>query len=101
YLFIAAEEGQKLDTRDIEGFFQYVLERIDLGRDIHFYTKTTIDTLDYSGEGLNSGSKVVFAACGDVKRKLCREVPEPLKHLRRFERPRLVMLGIVAIEGPT
>ena len=57
YLFIAAEEGQKLDTRDIEGFFQYVLERIDLGRDIHFYTKTTIDTLDYSGEGLNSGTK--------------------------------------------
>lgn len=100
YLFIAAEEERKLDTHDIENFFGYMLERIDLSRDIHFYTKTTIDTLDYTGDGLNSGSKVVFAACGDVKRELCRDVPEPLKHLRHFERPRLVMPGVIAIEGP-
>lgn len=45
----------------------YILERIDLQRDIHFQTNTTIDTLDYSGTGLNTGSKVVFAAVGDKK----------------------------------
>ena len=73
------KKSATLDMHDIEDFFGYMLERIDLSRDIHFQTNTTIDTLDYSGDGLNSGSKVVFAACGDVKRELCRDVPEPLK----------------------
>jgi len=34
---------------------------IDLKRDLHFYTKTTIDTLDYSGNNINEGSKLVLA----------------------------------------
>jgi 4-hydroxy-3-polyprenylbenzoate decarboxylase len=77
-----------------------MLERIDLHRDIHFQTNTTIDTLDYSGTGLNTGSKVVFAAFGDKKRELCTEVPDMLKDLGEFKQPRLVMPGIVALEGP-
>ncbi|HBW37369.1 UbiD family decarboxylase [Desulfosporosinus sp. BICA1-9] len=100
YLFITAEENQPLDThREVE-FLTYILERIDLHRDIHFQTNTTIDTLDYSGTGLNTGSKVVIAAYGDPKRDLCRSVPDQLKDLRAFKNPRLVMPGIVAIEGP-
>lgn len=100
YLFITAEDDRPLDTHDIAGFMAYILERIDLRRDIHFYTNTTIDTLDYSGTGLNSGSKVVLAAYGDAKRELCREVPDGLKDLRGYENPRLVMPGVVAIQGP-
>jgi len=100
YLFIAAEENQPLSTHREAEFLQYVLERIDLRRDLHFQTNTTIDTLDYSGTGLNTGSKVVFAACGDKKRELCKEVPEPLKDLRNFRNPRLAMPGVVALEGP-
>lgn len=99
YLFIAAEEDVPLDTHKVEEFFMYVLERIDLRRDLHFQTNTTIDTLDYSGTGLNLGSKVIFAACGEKKRTLCRQVPEPLKDLRHFVNPRLIMPGVVAIEG--
>lgn len=99
YLFITAEESQALDSHDIVGFMNYILERMDLRRDIHFYTNTTIDTLDYSGTGLNSGSKVVLAAYGDKKRELCREVPEVLKELRGFKNARLVMPGVVAIQG--
>lgn len=67
---------------------------------MHFQTNTTIDTLDYSGTGLNTGSKVIFAACGDKKRELCKEVPEQLKDLRDFRNPRLAMPGVVALEGP-
>ncbi|WP_096200549.1 UbiD family decarboxylase [Bacillus sp. FJAT-45350] len=99
YLFIAAEEEKPLSTHDEVDFLSYLLERIDLHRDIHFQTNTTIDTLDYSGTGLNTGSKVIFAACGDKKRDLCKEVPEELKGLRNFHNPRLVMPGIVAIES--
>ncbi|MGO4887627.1 UbiD family decarboxylase [Anaerobacillus sp. MEB173] len=99
YLFITAEDGQPLDTHNEVDFITYILERIDLHRDIHFQTNTTIDTLDYSGTGLNTGSKVVFAAYGDKKRDLCMEVPEQLKELREFEGARLIMPGVVAIQG--
>ena len=100
YVFITAEENQPINTHHEVNFLTYILERIDLHRDIHFYTNTTIDTLDYSGTGLNSGSKVVFAAYGDKKRELCREVPREFTELRGFEHARLVMPGIVAIQGP-
>lgn len=71
YVFIAArEDDESLSTNNISGFLKHILERIDFQGDVHFYTNTTIDTLDYSGDGLNSGSKVVFAAVGEVKRKL-------------------------------
>ncbi len=65
---------------------------------MHFYTHTTIDTLDYSGTSLNSGSKVVFAAYGDAKRNLCKEAPWQLKNLQHFKNAKLAMPGIVCIE---
>lgn len=100
YLFMTAEENQPLDTHKEAEFLTYILERLDLKRDIHFQTNTTIDTLDYSGTGLNTGSKVVIVAYGDKKRDLCTEVPENLKELGEFINPQLVIPGVVALEGP-
>lgn len=100
YLFITAEEERSLDAHNEVDFLTYILEKIDLHRDIHFQTNTTIDTLDYSGTGLNTGSKVIFAAYGDKKRDLCREIPDNLEELQEYDNPRLVMPGIVAIKGP-
>lgn len=100
YLVIAAEEREPVSTHDEQKFFAYVLERLDLRRDIHFQTMTTIDTLDYSGTGLNEGSKVIFAACGERKRTLCADVPVELGELRTFAQARLVMPGVVALQGP-
>lgn len=100
YLFITAEDKESLDTHKEIEFMTHILERVDLRRDIHFQTNTTIDTLDYSGTGLNTGSKVVIAAYGDKKRNLCKEIPEQLKDLINFNNARLVMPGIVAVEGP-
>ncbi|WP_400163579.1 UbiD family decarboxylase [Brevibacillus sp. TJ4] len=100
YLFITAEQERPLDTHDEVDFLGYILERIDLRRDLHFHTNTTIDTLDYSGTGLNSGSKVVFAAYGEKKRDLCKEVPEVLKELGNFENAQWVMPGVVALQAP-
>lgn len=98
FLFITADDKNKLNTHNITDYFKYILERIDLSRDIHFYTKTSIDTLDYSGEGLNTGSKVVLAAYGDVKRELSNEVPECLLSLQHFTNAKLVMPGVVALQ---
>ncbi|WP_379142896.1 UbiD family decarboxylase [Paenibacillus sp. sgz500992] len=100
YLFITAEEDRAISTHNVVDFLTYILERINLHRDIHFQTNTTIDTLDYSGTGINSGSKVIFAAVGEQKRNLCTEVPEVLSRLKGFGEARMVMPGIVALQGP-
>ncbi len=98
FLFITADETNTIKAHAVEVFFHYVLSRIDLTRDIHFYTNTTIDTLDYSGDGLNSGSKVVFAAYGEVKRTLATEVPEAIQQLQQFAGPKLVLPGVVCLQ---
>lgn len=98
FLFITADDTNQLTTHNVQAYLEFVLERIDLKRDIHFYTNTTIDTLDYSGTGLNSGSKVVFAAYGDKKRDLCKEVPSVLNELNGFYNAKIVMPGIIALQ---
>lgn len=103
FLFICDDEGQKREgvtTKDIPRFFKYILERIDLKRDLHFQTKTTIDTLDYSGTGWNEGSKVVIAACGEKRRTLGTEVPQNLHLPDGFSHPKVVLPGILAIKSP-
>lgn len=99
FLFITADDENKFSTNDIEAYFNYVLQRIDLKRDIHFYTNTTIDTLDYSGTALNSGSKVVMAAYGEILRQLATEVPDRLNHLQGFENAKIVLPGVVALQA--
>jgi 4-hydroxy-3-polyprenylbenzoate decarboxylase len=98
FLFITSDPENKLNTKSIPEYFKFIFERIDLSRDIHFYTKTTIDTLDYSGESLNSGSKVVFAAYGDKKRNLANEIPDYLKDIAGIDNCKLVAPGIVALK---
>lgn len=98
FLFIAADDTNQLKAHHVFDFMKYVLERINLQRDIHFHTNTTIDTLDYSGTGLNTGSKVVLAAYGEPIRELATEVPAVLNGLIQFENPKLVMPGVIAIK---
>ncbi|MEY2916960.1 MAG: hypothetical protein RIS73_674 [Bacteroidota bacterium] len=98
FLFITADDENKLNTDNIENYLRFILERINLTRDIHFYTNTTIDTLDYSGTGLNSGSKVVLAAYGEKLRMLATIIPDCLNNLHGFENAILVMPGIVALQ---
>lgn len=101
FLWIAADNRGHLSVTDIPSFMQYVLERIDWRRDVHFHTKTTIDTLDYSGGTLNQGSKVVLAACGEAKRTLGREVPLFFKEIQYFENPQMIIPGILALQAPS
>ncbi|MFN8407578.1 MAG: UbiD family decarboxylase [Sphingobacteriaceae bacterium] len=102
YLFIAAKQDDpSLDVHNISAFLEHILERIDFNRDLHFHTQTTIDTLDYSGTDLNTGSKVVFAATGTPKRKLHTELPDQFTLPRPFHAFKLVIPGIIAIEAPS
>ncbi len=73
-LIVAREDCPALDIHNVDDFLRHLLERVDWQRDLHFQTCTTIDTLDYSGSGLNQGSKVVIAAVGPARRTLPTEV---------------------------
>ncbi len=98
YLFIGChEDDPTLSTHDIPGFFHHILSRIDLSRDLHYQTRTTIDTLDYSGDGWNAGSKLVIAARGPVIRKLATALPSGLDLPPTCKRIDLILPGIVGV----
>ena len=97
YLFICDDEDHP-NVNDERAYFTHFLERVDWERDLHFQTKTTIDTLDYSGEGLNEGSKVVLAAAGEVKRKLTEILPT-IELPSGFLNPKLVSIGNLVVQG--
>lgn len=104
FLFIVAEQDDpSLDLHDIAAFMQHVLRRVDWTTDLHFQTRTTIDTLDYSGSGLNEGSKVVVPAAGPVRRELPRELPREFSLPEQFgiHSPRVVLPGVLVLQGPS
>ena len=90
----------QIDVNNIEQFFVRMLERVDWQRDLHFQTRTTIDTLDYSGSGFNEGSKVVVAAAGPAIRELGTSVPSELRLPEGFSNPSVCLPGVLAITAP-
>jgi 4-hydroxy-3-polyprenylbenzoate decarboxylase len=101
YLLLAAhEDDPKLDVHDVPAFLRHLLERVDWRRDLHFQTATTLDTLDYSGTGLNEGSKLVVAAAGPRKRALAAQLPAELHLPAGFRDPRVCLPGVLAVEAP-
>ncbi len=101
YLFIVSGgDCPGLDAHYVREFLGCLLARADWRRDCHFHTETTIDTLDYSGSGFNSGSKLVVAARGPAMRDLPTELPAGIPLPHGFANPRVCLPGVVAVEGP-
>lgn len=97
YLWIT--DAQELDIQDVQAFFTYMLQRVDWRSDLHFHTRTTIDTLDYSGDSLHSGSKLVVAAVGPPRRGLDAEWDSNIALPSNWTRPRMAMPGVVCVEA--
>lgn len=102
YLWIIdSADDPKLEIHDVKKFMTHVLERVDWTRDLHFQTKTTMDSLDYSGSGLNAGSKVVIAARGRARRKLRASVSDLEVALPSgFSNLRMIFPGAAVVQGP-
>ncbi|WP_147821091.1 UbiD family decarboxylase [Salidesulfovibrio onnuriiensis] len=101
YVLISAkEDAPDLSAHDMPSFFDNLLRRIDLSRDLHFITRTTIDTLDYSGISLNQGSKVVISVAGPHKRELGTELPADFRLPKGFGSPTVFAPGILLVSGP-
>lgn len=101
FLFIVDQNNNTPSTHQLPEYFMYLLERINWNRDVHFHTQTSIDTLDYSGTGLNTGSKVVFAACGAPIRTLINKVPDYYNRISMIKGAQLVFPGVIAISTTT
>ena len=103
YLFVVAkEDNPELKLDNVGEVFRHVLERVDWSSDLHFQTCTTINTLDYSGDRLNRGSKVVIAAAGKPQRVLPvgLDARMRLPEDQGFRDPRVFLPGILVVEGP-
>ncbi len=96
-LIVAGDDAPDLDIHDIPAFLRHWLERVDWREDLHFQTRTTIDTLDYSGHGLNRGSKVVMAAAGPQRRSLPSTLPPDFRLPEGFRDPRVALPGILCV----
>ena len=99
-MIIAKEDNPQLDIHHIDAFMAHLLERVDWARDLHFQTRTTMDTLDYSGSGFNEGSKVVIAAAGTKCRDLSSELPREMSLPQGFSNPSVCLPGIIAVQAP-
>ena len=102
YLFIVAKEDDpNLDVRQVPEFLRHVLERVDWRQHLHFHTSTTIDTLDYTGDSLNQGSKLVIAVAGPQRRTLPVAIDSRIRipAVLGF-RDRVCLPGILVIAGP-
>lgn len=101
YLFIVNHhDDTALDIHDIEAFLCHLLKRVDWTHDLHFQTCTTIDTLDYTGTGINEGSKLVVAAVGEPRRELPTTVPGDLNLPEGFSNPHVCIPGVLAVQAP-
>ena len=100
YVFICAREDDPgLSAHDIPHFFKHLLERANWQRDLHFITRVTMDTLDYSGISLNQGSKLVLAVAGPKLKALADTLPTNLSLPKAFSRPRVFAPGIMLLES--
>ena len=101
YLLICAhEDNPSLDINDPKAFLIHLLERIDFSSGLHFLTETSMDTLDYSTQNVNQGSKLIMAAAGEKRRSLNVEFPPSFSLPHEFTEPRLVAPGMALIQGP-
>ena len=70
FLFLT---NQKVDLRNFPATLQHVLERTHPETDLYVFPNLSMDTLDYTGPGVNRGSKGVWLGLGDPYRALPRE----------------------------
>jgi 4-hydroxybenzoate decarboxylase subunit C len=85
------------DLRDFKSLFENILARFDAKRDLHIFSQTAFDTLDYASGKINHGSKAILMGVGDAKRELPREFRGSLPSGIRAAEP--FCGGCLVVEG--
>ena len=56
------------DLKDFKSLFEHILARADWNRDLHIFSQTAFDTLDYASGKINHGSKAILMGLGEATR---------------------------------
>jgi 4-hydroxy-3-polyprenylbenzoate decarboxylase len=100
YLWILDQAAEpSLDIEEISAFFQACLKRVDWRRDLHFHTRTTMDTLDYTGDHLNQGSKLIIAASRERVRDLPERIDGELHLPADWRDARIAIPGVLVVSS--
>ena len=87
------------DLRDFRSLFEHILARVEWNRDLHIFSQTAFDTLDYASGKVNYGSKAILMGLGDAKRELPREfagkLPAGIRAAEQY------CAGCLVVEGDT
>ncbi len=99
YLFITFDSSNTLTIKPYQQFFNYILARVVWAENLHFITNTTMDTLDYSANSLNEGSKLLISIGEKKQRNVCEALPDSL--LKYFSRDKIFLIndGILIVES--
>ncbi|MCC6451524.1 MAG: UbiD family decarboxylase [Acidobacteria bacterium] len=85
------------NLRDFKPLFEHILERVDWRTDLHIFSRTAFDTLDYASGKINHGSKAILMGVGEKRRELPSEfrgeLPPKIRAAEPFCRGCLVLEG--------
>ena len=87
------------NLRDFKSLFEHILERTEWQRDLHIFSQTAFDTLDYASGKVNYGSKAILMGTGEAKRELTRKFRGDLPN--GIERIEIFCGGCLVIKGPS
>lgn len=90
---------QPQNLRDFRSLFEHILARIEPNRDLHVFSQTAFDTLDYASGKINYGSKAILMGTGEAKRELPREFRGELPG--GIKRAEVYCGGCIVVEGPS
>ena len=87
-----------VDLRDPKSVLPYLLERFRPETDLYVLSNLSMDTLDYTGPGVNLGSKGVMIGVGEPWRSLPKRLPDTLPG--GVTRAAVFCPGVLLLEGP-
>jgi UbiD family decarboxylase len=82
--------------RPFDKYMEYFLERMDFKTDLHVFSCTSQDTLDYTGPKVNEGSKMMMLAMGEPKYDL--EIRDPVSLPEGIKAGKLYCPGCLVLE---
>lgn len=87
------------DLSDFKSLLEHILERVDWPRDLHIFSQTAFDSLDYASGKVNFGSKAILMGVGDARRVLATKFDGPLPTGITAAEP--FCRGCLVVEGPS
>lgn len=83
--------------RPFDKYLEHFLARMNFKTDLHIFSATSQDTLDYTGPKVNEGSKMMMLAMGDAKYEL--EIRDPASLPEGIQKAALYCPGCLVLEA--